>query len=79
MMLGSIPYDKAALLNIYNKNAGGDASLILAYQLITATLNIANGAIAPQTILDAIVAADASIRSNIISMKLKTNHHWVKP
>jgi hypothetical protein len=43
MMLGSQSYTKAELLKILKTQANGDASIILAYQLIAAKLNIANG------------------------------------
>ena len=44
LMLGSQTYSKAELLNILRTPVRGDASIILAYQLIAAKLNIANGA-----------------------------------
>jgi hypothetical protein len=44
LTLGGQTYTKAELLRILRTRAGGDASLILAYQLIAAKLNIANGA-----------------------------------
>jgi hypothetical protein len=47
LTLGSQSYTKTELLNIFNAPAGtgknADASLILAYQLIAAKLNVANG------------------------------------
>jgi hypothetical protein len=43
LMLGSQTYTKMELLNILNTQSGGDASLILADQLIAARLSIANG------------------------------------
>ena len=43
-MLGSQTYTKAELLAILGRATKGDASLILAHQLIAAKLNIANGA-----------------------------------
>ena len=43
LMLGSQTYTNAELLNILNTPVGGDASLILAHQLIAARLSIANG------------------------------------
>jgi hypothetical protein len=43
-MLGSQTYTKAELLQILNTPSGGDASIILAKQLIAAKLNIAAGA-----------------------------------
>ena len=42
-MLGSQTYTQAELLTILNTPSTGDASLILAKQLIAAKLNIANG------------------------------------
>jgi hypothetical protein len=42
-MLGSQTYNMTELLAILNTPSGGDASIILAKQLIAATLNIANG------------------------------------
>ena len=42
-MLGSQIYTKMELLNILNNPGGGDASRVLAVQLIAAKLNIANG------------------------------------
>ena len=44
MTLGSQTYNKTELLAILNTPIHGDASLILADQLIAAKLNIANGA-----------------------------------
>jgi len=43
-MLGSQTYNMTELLAILNSPGGGDASMILAVQLIAAKLNIANGA-----------------------------------
>ena len=44
LVLGSQTYTKAELLAILGRATKGDASLILADQLIAAKLNIANGA-----------------------------------
>jgi hypothetical protein len=44
LTLGSQTYSQAELLNLLNMPVRGDASLILAYQLIAAKLNIAHGA-----------------------------------
>jgi hypothetical protein len=43
LVLGSQTYSKAELLAILNNPGGGDASMILAVQLIAAKLNIAAG------------------------------------
>jgi len=43
LTLGSVTYTQAQLLSILNSPSGGDASLILAKQLIAALLNQANG------------------------------------
>lgn len=43
-MLGTQTYTQAELLTILNTAVKGDASLILAHQLIAAKLNVANGA-----------------------------------
>ncbi|MES2774408.1 MAG: MopE-related protein [Bacteroidota bacterium] len=77
MMLGTISYTKAQLLVILKTPVGSgnksDASLILGHQLIAAKLNIANGATASQTVLNAIAAADAAIAGNTIPMGIRTN------
>ena len=57
-MLGSQTYTKTELLNILNTPSGGDASLILADQLIAAKLNIANGS-DPAPISSTITDADS--------------------
>jgi len=74
MMLGtSHLYSQADLLNLLNTATKGDASLILASQLIAAKLNVANGVATSQTILDAITAADAAIGNQSLPAKVKTN------
>ena len=57
-MLGSQTYTKMELLNILNNPGGGDASMILAVQLIAAKLNIANGS-DPTPIASTITHADS--------------------
>jgi hypothetical protein len=57
LMLGSQTYTKAELLNILNTPSGGDASLILAKQLIAAKLNVAAGS-DPTSVSSAITHAD---------------------
>jgi hypothetical protein len=44
LTLGGAVYDKAELLAILEASPQGDASIILAHQLITAELNVAAGA-----------------------------------
>jgi hypothetical protein len=57
LMLGSKTYTKAELLSILNNTGGGDASMILAVQLIAAKLNIAAGS-DPAPIASTITHAD---------------------
>lgn len=58
LMLGSKTYTKPELLTILNTSARSDASIILAYQLIAAKLNIANGS-DPAPISSTIANADS--------------------
>ncbi len=58
LMLGSQTYTKMELLNILNNPGGGDASVILAVQLIAAKLNIANGS-DPTPVSSTITDADS--------------------
>jgi len=57
-MLGSQTYNMTELLAILNTPSGGDASIILAKQLIAAKLNIANGS-DPTPISSTITHADS--------------------
>jgi hypothetical protein len=66
VILGSVFYTKAQLLDIFNTPAAGNGLISLAHQLTAAKLNIASGAIAPASIVAAIAAADAMIGSKII-------------
>ena len=72
-MLGSQTYTKMELLHILMTPARGDASLILADQLIAAKLNIANGS-DPTPISSTITHADSLL--SMFSGKLPYN---VKP
>ena len=72
-MLGSQTYTKMELLNILNNPGSGDASMILAVQLIAAKLNIANGS-DPAPISSTITHADSLL--SMFSGKLPYN---VKP
>ncbi len=77
-MLGSQSYTKTQLLTILNTPVGtgknADASLILAYQLIAAKLNIANGADGTP-VTSIITDADAvlSLYSGKLPYKVKPN------
>ena len=73
LMLGSQTYTKMELLHILMTPARGDASLILADQLIAAKLNIANGS-DPTPISSTITHADSLL--SMFSGKLPYN---VKP
>ena len=77
MLLGSVSYTKSQLITILKTPVGSgnkaDASLILAYQLIAVKLSIANGTPVPQSIADAIAAANVLIGSNKIPMNIRTN------
>jgi hypothetical protein len=69
LLLGTVSYTEAQLLNILNTSPGSkrgaDASIILADQLIAAKLNLANGS-DPCPISSVIAAADALIGSRPI-------------
>ena len=74
LTLGTVSYTKAELLAILKTSPGtgtkSDASLILAYQLIAAKLNVANGS-NPCTLADTIAAADALIAGRTIPITPK--------
>ncbi len=57
LTLGAITYNQSQLLAILNTPVGGNATIILAYHLIAAKLNVANGA--SDSIQGAIDSADA--------------------
>jgi hypothetical protein len=65
LTLGTVSYTQEQLLAILNSSVKGDASLILAYQLIAAKLNAANGS-NPCASADTIAAADALIGGRTI-------------
>jgi hypothetical protein len=77
MMLGTVSYTKQQLIVILNKPVGNgnhaDASLILSRQLIPAMLNILNGTVAPQNVLNAIASANALVGAATIPMTIKPN------
>src|SRR5215218_3985391 len=58
LSLGSVSYDQAQLLSIFNTPAAGNGLIALAHQLIAAKLNVANGA-DDSAVAGAIVSADA--------------------
>jgi hypothetical protein len=62
LMLGTIQYMPAQLLDIFNTQAAGNGLIALAHQLIAAKLNIANGA-DPSAIAAAVTQADSLIGS----------------
>jgi hypothetical protein len=61
LSLGTVSYTDLELCSIFNTPAAGNGLISLAHQLITAKLNIANGASAPASVLTAIINADALI------------------
>lgn len=75
MMLGTLnTYDQSELLSLFNAAPRGDASIILAHQLMAAKLNVANGSPVPSEVQDAIEDADAAIGSETLPMNIKGNH-----
>jgi uncharacterized protein (TIGR02145 family) len=74
MMLGTLNgYDKDKLMKILHTPVRGDASIILAYQLISAKLNVANNSKFPVEIQKAITNADNLIGSSSIPAKVRPN------
>jgi hypothetical protein len=65
LTLGTVNYTAAELLSILITPAGGNGLLILAHQLISTKLNVANGA-DPTPVAAAIAAADAMIGGLVI-------------
>ena len=72
MMLGTVAYNEQELLDILNMSPRGDASIILAKQLIATKLNIANGS-DPTTVSTTITDADALIGAQVIPAGIRTN------
>jgi hypothetical protein len=64
-MLGAINYPRMQLLQIFNQPAAGNGLVALAHQLITAKLNIANGA-DPSAIQSGVTSAGALIGTLIV-------------
>jgi len=65
LLLGTVNYTKAQLLQIFNQPARGNGLIILAHQLIAAKLNILQGA-NPTPVAAVISAADAQIGGLIV-------------
>jgi hypothetical protein len=74
LTLGSKTYNKCELLKILKSSKGGDASMILANQLIAAKLNLLNGA-DPDPISGLVAQGDAllSLYSGKLPYKVKTS------
>jgi len=74
LTLGSQTYSKSELLKILKSSKGGDASMILANQLIAAKLNLLNGA-DPAPISGLVAQGDAllSLYSGKLPYKVKTS------
>ncbi len=62
-------YGKAEALAILNTSPGGDATYILAHQLIAAKLNIAKGAVAGPNMKQVIQRADNWLKKNPLGSK----------
>jgi hypothetical protein len=65
LTLGSVSYNQAQLLSIFNQSAAGNGLIALAHQLIAAKLNVANGA-DDSSVAGAIVSADALIGGLVV-------------
>ena len=64
LTLGGVSYTEAELITILQTSVSGDASLILAHQLIAAELNVAAGVTAGGDVSTAIADADAWLGAN---------------
>lgn len=74
MTLGtSNTYSASQLTNLLNAAPGGDVSILLARQLISAKLNIANGSPVPEGLLDLLADADNAIGTASLPMNVKAN------
>jgi hypothetical protein len=65
LTIGGVSYAENDLLTLLSTSPGGDASLILAHQLIAAMLNVASGAVAPAASAQAIADAQAWMTANL--------------
>jgi len=70
LTLGTVVYNQSQLLSILNTPVKGDASIILAYQLIAAKLNIANGS-DPTPIAATIATADGLLDGCMLPCNVK--------
>ena len=70
LTLGTVLYNQSQLLSILNSPAKGDASIILAKQLIAAKLNIANGS-DPTPIAATIATADGLLDGCVLPCNVK--------
>ena len=66
LFVGNNLYDSTQLLDILDQQSKGNGAIILAYQLIAAKLNEANGAAVPAEIQDTINVADELLTSILI-------------
>ncbi|MBX3043024.1 MAG: SBBP repeat-containing protein [Candidatus Kapabacteria bacterium] len=73
MTLGNNSYSASQLTGLLNAPVKGDASILLARQLISAKLNIANGAAVPSGLLDLISDADNAIGNGYLPMNVRMN------
>ena len=64
LTIGGVVYGQQQLLALLDTSPGGDASLILAHQLIAALLNVANGAVPSAAVQQAINDAQAWMAAN---------------
>jgi hypothetical protein len=64
LTIGGVVYSEQQLLTLFGTAPKGDASLILAHQLIAALLNVASGAVASPAVQQAINDAQAWMAAN---------------
>jgi hypothetical protein len=64
LTIGNVSYTEQQLLDLFNTAPAGDASLILAHQLIAALLNIRNGAVPSMSVQQAISDAQTWMVAN---------------
>lgn len=76
MMIGTLnSYNQSKLLTIFKTPVRGDASIILAYQLIAAKLNVANNSKVPDLVQNTISKSDAAIGISKIPAGVRPNTH----
>src|SRR5579859_4387032 len=64
LTIGGVSYSEQQLLDLFNTAPKGDASIILAHQLIAALLNTANGAVSSAAVQQAINDAQTWLTAN---------------